>query len=170
MSDRHDVERARLSRRPIITLVRLARLAASCTAVAVLTTLNGLGRPLRAQQPGVRQHVQTLATEKLDGRLTGSPGERMAADYIVSQLQRIGAKTLPGLADYRVAFEFTAGSRDGGSTIGLKWKKSGTEGGLIGGVAGGANQSAGSRALSFSDNGDVDAPVVFAGYGIVVPE
>ena len=26
------------------------------------------------------------------------------------------------------------------------------------------------RALSFSDNGDVDGPVVFAGYGIVVPE
>ena len=26
------------------------------------------------------------------------------------------------------------------------------------------------RALSFSDNGDVEAPLVFAGYGIVVPE
>ncbi len=29
---------------------------------------------------------------------------------------------------------------------------------------------ASARALSFSDNGDVDGPVVFAGYGIVVPE
>ena len=26
------------------------------------------------------------------------------------------------------------------------------------------------RALSFSDNGDVEGPVVFAGYGIVVPD
>ena len=46
---------------------------------------------------------RALASEKLDGRLTGSAGERLAADYIVSQLQRIGAKPLPGLADYRAA-------------------------------------------------------------------
>src|SRR5712691_4665167 len=40
-----------------------------------------------------------------------------------------------------------------------------------GGVAGGAVFGRDhARALSFSDNGDVEAPVVFAGYGIVVPE
>ena len=33
-----------------------------------------------------------------------------------SQLKRIGARPLPGQKDYRLPFEFTAGTRDGGST------------------------------------------------------
>src|SRR5262249_22690091 len=64
-----------------------------------------------------RDHVEALASDQLEGRLTGSNGERLAADYLVRQLERIGAKPLPGLADYRVPFEFTAGSRDGGSIV-----------------------------------------------------
>jgi hypothetical protein len=49
------------------------------------------------QSSSTRQHVQTLASDKFDGRLTGSAGERLAGDYIVSQLQRIGAKPVrPG--------------------------------------------------------------------------
>src|SRR5690606_12472333 len=64
-------------------------------------------------------------------------------------------------------FEFTAGSHDGGSWLRIKP------------ADGGRDPQAGARfderrdvqALSFSDTGDVsDAPVVFAGYGIVVPE
>jgi hypothetical protein len=39
-----------------------------------------------------------------------------------------------------------------------------------GGVESGASSSGTARALSFSDNGDADGPVVFAGYGIVVPD
>jgi hypothetical protein len=125
-----------------------------------------------------RQHVETLASEKFDGRLTGSNGERLAADYIVSQLQRIGAKPLPGSPDYRLPFEFTAGSRDGGSSLSLQWTKAGVESGVVAGFAGGTVAGAGAassagflvRALSFSDDGEVDGPVVFAGYGIVVPD
>ena len=113
-----------------------------------------------AQKTITRQHVQTLASDKLDGRLTGSTGERLAADYIISQLKRIGAKPVAGMTDYRMPFEFTAGSRDGGSKLSF-----GEATGSLRTVAG--NQV---RALSFSDNGDVTAPVVFAGYGIVVPD
>ncbi len=105
--------------------------------------------------------MQTLASDKLDGRLTGSAGERLAGDYIVSQLQKIGAKPVPGQTDYRVPFEFTAGTRDGGSKISLTYTSAGgTESGFEG--AG--------RALSFSDNGEASGPVVFAGYGLVVPD
>jgi Zn-dependent M28 family amino/carboxypeptidase len=109
-----------------------------------------------------RQHVEALASDKPDGRLTGSTGERLAADYIVSQLQRIGAKPVPGLADYRVPFEFTAARRDGGSSVSVTGKRA--DGGELGGT------SAPVRALSFSDNGEVTGQLVFAGYGIVVPE
>jgi hypothetical protein len=102
-----------------------------------------------------RPHVELLASEKLAGREAGSEGERLAADYIAAQLQRAGVRPLPGRKDLFVPFEFVAGTRNGNSSI------------SINGVAQPANQV---RALSFSDDGEVKGEVVFAGYGIVVPE
>jgi hypothetical protein len=103
-----------------------------------------------------RSHVQTLASDAMDGRLTGSAGERLAADYIVSQLTRIGAKPVPDLSDFRLPFEFTAGSRDGGSSL------------TVPGSSFTSRRDV--QALSFSDSGDATGPVVFAGYGLVVPD
>jgi hypothetical protein len=103
--------------------------------------------------------VQTLASEKFEGRLAGSNGERLAGEYLVGELKKIGAKPLPGTSDFGLPFEFTAGTRDGGSSIEIRTgSPAATPPGNV------------VRALSFSDNGDVDGPVVFAGYGIVVPE
>jgi len=111
-----------------------------------------------AQSP-TRVHVQTLASEKFEGRLAGSNGERLASEYLVGELKKMGAKPLPGKSDFQLPFEFTAGTRDGGSSIGIRTGNAAATppGNVV-------------RALSFSDNGDVDGPVVFAGYGIVVPE
>src|SRR5688572_23540878 len=67
-----------------------------------------------------RAHVEALASEKLAGREAGSPGERLAADYIAQQLARVGARPLPGRSDMFATFEFTAGSRDGGSELSIK--------------------------------------------------
>jgi len=118
-----------------------------------------------AQAPSkTRAHVETLASSRLEGRLAGSNGERLASDYLVAELQKIGAKPLPGQKEVRLPFEFTAGTKDGGSSVGLVREPNN---GVAGGVVFGTNQA---RALSFSDNGEVTAPVVFAGYGIVVPE
>jgi len=111
-----------------------------------------------AQSP-TRVHVQTLASEKFEGRLAGSNGERLASEYLVGELKKMGAKPLPGKSDFQLPFEFTAGTRDGGSSIEIRTGNAAATppGNVV-------------RALSFSDNGDVDGPVVFAGYGIVVPE
>ena len=111
-----------------------------------------------AQSP-TRVHVQTLASEKFEGRLAGSNGERLASEYLVGELKKMGARPLPGKSDFQLPFEFTAGTRDGGSSIGIRTGNAAATppGNVV-------------RALSFSDNGDVDGPVVFAGYGIVVPE
>src|SRR3989475_8434318 len=103
-----------------------------------------------------RVHVEALASDRLDGRLTGSAGERLAGDYLVSQLQKIGARPLPGRRDFRLPFEFTAGTRDGGSTLSLG--------------ASAYSDRKDIQALSFSDNGTSEGEIVFAGYGIVVPE
>jgi len=128
----------------------------------VLALAVAAAAPLPAQvatASRTRAHVETLASEKFGGREAGSEGERLAADYIVSQLTRIGAQPLPGRRDMFQSFEFTAGSRDGGSTIST--------------TAGAATAAAAPndvRALAFSDDATATGEVVFAGYGIVVPE
>ena len=127
--------------------VALALFIASPPAAAQTTTASP-----------TRPHVAALAGDRQEGRLTGSNGERLAADYLISQLKRIGARPLPNQKDYRLPFEFTAGTKDGGSRLSVAP----------------ANRTFTQRsdiqALSFSDNGEVSGPVVFAGYGIVVPD
>src|SRR5215216_4774405 len=76
-----------------------------------------LGFAQTATTSKTRAHVQTLAAEKFEGREAGTPGERLAGDYIAAQLARLGAKPLPGRPDMFAAFEFTAGSKDGGSIM-----------------------------------------------------
>lgn len=124
----------------------------------------GLAVTLQAQAPATtasrtKQDVTRLASDELEGRLSGSPGEVRAGDFISAELRRIGARPLPGHADFTLPFEFTAGTRDGGSWL------------QVAGASSRYDQRADIQALSFSDNGDVaNAPVVFAGYGIVVPD
>lgn len=97
----------------------------------------------------LRRVVTTLASEQFGGRLTGSEGERLAREFLVSELKRVGVKPLPGQQGFALPFEFTAGARDSGTTVSVAGK---------------------ARALSFSDSGEVTGPLVFAGYGIVVPD
>ena len=123
------------------------------SAVSAISAVSSLC--VIAQTSKTRTYVETLASPRLEGRLAGSNGEKLAGEYIVSELKKIGAKPLPGQKEFLLPFEFTAGTKDSGSTVSLS-----------GGVFG-ASQT---RALSFSDNGDVEGAVVFAGYGIVVPD
>ena len=117
-----------------------------------------------AQEPGskTKPHVMALASGAVEGRLTGSAGERRAGDYIISQLRNIGAVPLPGRTDYRLAFEFTAGARDGGSSLTVSSSRPGVRTETF-------TARADVQALSLSDTSTVAGPLVFAGYGIVVP-
>jgi peptidase M28-like protein/PDZ domain-containing protein/PA domain-containing protein len=109
-----------------------------------------------------KMHVTALASDADEGRLTGSPGEARAADYLVAQLKRIGALPLPGRSGYRSPFQFTAGAHDGGSSVAVSRAGAQRPETFV--------APADVLALSFSDDGAVSAPLVFAGYGIVVPE
>jgi hypothetical protein len=102
-----------------------------------------------------RAHVDTLASPKLEGRMTGSPGADAAAVYVERELRRIGVQPLPGASGYRVPFSFTSDVKDAGSSVTLQ------------GI--GWFEPKDVLALSFSDSGKVNAPVVFAGYGLRVP-
>jgi hypothetical protein len=126
-----------------------------------------LGAGCRAPSGGIaedalntRALVTTLASDAMQGRVTGSAGERRAGDYIIAQLERIGAKPLPGRSDYRMPFEFTAGARDGGSSMTVQSNSAEPQR---------FDSRSDIQALSFSDQGSVTEGIVFAGYGIVVP-
>ncbi len=131
----------------------------------LLTLLVSLGAPgLVAAQDATsldnRAIVEYLADDELEGRLTGSPGIRMAADYLVEQLEAIGAEPLPGVGGFRQSFSFTAGVTDTGTTmelVGSLRVRSEGDGPSV-------------RALSFSDTGRAEGRLVFAGYGLSVPE
>ena len=110
-----------------------------------------------------RAIVDYLADDELEGRLTGSPGIRKAADYIIEQLDAIGAEPLPGLDGYRQAFNYTSGVSDSGTTVTIT-RIDGTP------LPHPDGEGPFARALSFSDNGKVEGPLVFAGYGLSVPE
>ena len=104
--------------------------------------------------------VEALASDELEGRLTGTAGSRKAADFIVDRLEAIGATPLPGADDFRLSFQFTAGVRDGGSHVSVR-------GTAVDETTWGGSEV---RALSLSDNGSVSGELVFAGYGLSVPE
>jgi len=56
------------------------------------------------QASKTRAHVETLASPRLEGRLAGSNGEKLASDYLVAELQKIGAKPLPGRTGFLEPF------------------------------------------------------------------
>ena len=133
-----------MKKAPIFVLLALSVAALSAQA------------PAPATATGTRAYVETLASDRFAGREAGSTGEQQAGDYIAAQLARIGARPLPGRQDVFMSFDFTAGSRDGGSQLSSGSQRFSAPADVV--------------ALSFSDDGTVSAPVVFAGYGIVVPE
>jgi acetylornithine deacetylase/succinyl-diaminopimelate desuccinylase-like protein len=115
--------------------------------------------PAGAGEAQLRADVGFLAGERLEGRMTGSEGEALAVEYIAAQLKQLGAVPLPGLDGYSQPFDFTAGMHDGGSTVEIV-------------VAGETHAWSGDdvQALSFSDDATVSGEIVFAGYGLSVPE
>jgi hypothetical protein len=145
------------SRTSIIRFLATAALTVALASSAAHSPALG-----QATVSDVRRHVETLASDALEGRLTGSPGAALAADYIIDQLRSLGATPLPGRSSFRLPFEFTSGVNDTGSSIVLRGDAVAEESRITG-----TDQVQG---LPFSDNGEVSGSVVFAGYGITVPE
>jgi Zn-dependent M28 family amino/carboxypeptidase len=134
------------------------------TFLRLLVVVALAGGALHAQtatQTRTREHVQTLASEKFEGRMAGSAGEKLAAEYIAGELTRLGARPLPGQTDLFHTFEFTAGTKDAGSSITVM--RPGQDPRLF-------ITTTHVQALSFSDTAEATGEVVFAGYGLVVPE
>lgn len=133
--------------------------------LAAAVALIGTAGPLRAAPaitaPEVSAHVKYLASDALEGRGSGTPGGRKAAEYIEKQFRSYGLKPAGLNGGYYQPFDVTTGIRlaDGNSL-------------RIEGSGGSTSPAVEKEWLpvSFSANGSVTGELVFAGYGISRPE
>ena len=110
----------------------------------------------------LRDDVGFLASEKLEGRMTGSQGAQLAAEFIVKQLIAAGLKPLGESNTWFQTFDFNAGVRviTNDNRLRLSLSRSSTLNFTV---------EKDFRPLSFTSNGTVSGEVVFAGYGLAVP-
>lgn len=124
----------------------------------------------------LRAIVEALASESMEGRLTGTPGERAAADYLQDEFERLGLRPVPGWASLRHEFTFTAGVKPGDenalSVVSIEANPHKPLGDRLAQAA--APESLlperDFMPLSISDEGTTSGPIAFAGYGLVVPD
>lgn len=136
-----------------------------CLAVIALAAgpvMNAAEKP-GSTDPGAKWfgHVQYLADDKLEGRLTGSEGYRKAAQYVADHFKQYGLE--PGGTDgYLQPVKFEV-QRVVASQSKLSLKNAGTD----------TPVSIGDSALLGSrlpQPKQLDAPLVFVGYGLHIPE
>ena len=103
------------------------------------------------------QHVAALTDPRTNGRRSGSPGERVAADYLSRAFSAAGLAPASERGDWFDAFEFTSGvslGRENRLTLGEEELKLGSDW----------------RPLAFSRSGSfAAASAVFVGYGLMTP-
>ncbi len=108
-----------------------------------------------------RAHVAILADPGMEGRGAGTQGLLRARDYIADQFRKLGLEPAGENGTFFQAFTVTTGA-DLGPENRLAARLDGDEHSLVPGRD--------YLPLSFSSNGQVTAPVVFAGYGISADE
>ena len=112
------------------------------------------------RQADLRAHVAALASDAMEGRLTGTAGELAATAYVAGAFKAFGLAPAGDNGSYFQNFDFTAGvSLGAGNAL------------EIGGVDLPALKLNGNwRPLAFSRTGAADrAGVSFAGFGLVAP-
>lgn len=103
----------------------------------------------------LKKHISTLASDAFEGRETGTKGEQLASDYIISQFKEIGLKP-SGEKKFIQEFPFTEGADFGKSTqlyINTRSYKVNTD----------------FFPLQYSSNGIVTGYITKVGYGIYAP-
>ncbi|MCK5391130.1 MAG: M28 family peptidase [Deltaproteobacteria bacterium] len=106
-------------------------------------------------------HIRYLASDELEGRMSGTPGADKAAEYISSEFKKAGLKPLGDDNSYFQKFSFTKGITLGEQNkLEFEIDKLKTD----------LKLGHDFYTLSFSSSGQFSGEVVFAGYGISAPE
>jgi Zn-dependent M28 family amino/carboxypeptidase len=137
----------------------MKRLIALILGLAAATTL--LAAPEGADGKRWWSYVQTLANDEMQGRNTGSPEHRKAAEYLASQFERAGLKPA-GVQGYLQPVKFDT-RKIVESQSSLELVRNGRPERLT------LGEDA-VIALRTDPAESVEAPLVFAGYGLVVPD
>ncbi len=112
----------------------------------------------------IRLHLKFLASPELEGRASGSEGNRKAAAYIADWMSRDGLEPKGDNGSYYQPFEFVAAVRLGDSNaVSLSGKA------YDGGIAS-LRVNEDFRPLAFSSNGSVTGTLAFAGYGVTAAD
>ena len=98
-------------------------------------------------------HIKYLTSDSLKGRLTGSAGDSLAAEYIKGELASYGLIPLSGdgLERFKVTEKILAGKENSFSVNGTAYSPENDF-----------------TPVAFSENGSLKADVVFAGYGFSI--
>jgi len=115
----------------------------------------------KIQRDDLRRIVTYLASDALEGRLTGSPGEKKAARYI-EQIYHSAGLEPAGTRGYEQAFPFTSGVR-------VDRKHSAMSVAFDNGKNRTLAVEHDFLPLAFSENTKVEGDVVFVGYGLTTP-
>jgi len=106
----------------------------------------------------IEKRVRYLASEEMAGRMTGSPGEKLATEYAAQVFKKLGLKPAGDKGSYFQNFTFTAGVELGEKN---KLKAAGQD----------LKLSKDWQPLIFSESGSYSpSDMVFAGYGLKAPE
>ncbi len=105
----------------------------------------------KLQEAELEAHMRFLASDELMGRRTGEPGNLVAARYIAEQFRRYGLANAPSLNSYlqTVPLEKMGVLREGDLFVGKDTLRSGQDWILMSG-----------------DRSDIEAPLVYAGFGL----
>lgn len=106
-------------------------------------------------------HIEYLANDSMEGRNTGSPGHRKAAQYIAGEFERAGLKPAGASGGYLQPVEFDVQQlNENNSQVML------VRHGAMEPLTLGEDANLSSRGME----GDLNAGAVFVGYGLTVPE
>jgi Peptidase family M28 len=135
------------------------RLSARQAAVSLLLAVIAAGADWNAAGKAWWKHIEYLASDKLEGRNVGSPGYELAAAYVAAQFEKAGLKPGAG-GSYFQPVQFTETTLNSWSLALVHGEHTFEipvpEVAHLGYLPDSAER--------------LEAPLVFAGYGLVIPE
>ena len=137
---------------------------APALALLLAATAAQAAAPVSPRAAAWWNDIKAIADDKTEGRLTGSPGYNLAADYVISRFKALGLKPAGDNGGFRQSVEFEQQVIDYPASSAV----------LIAGDGAMDPVKAGSDLLLTSGGAprpaSVEAPLVFIGYGLHLPE